>query len=203
MKLIAGLGNPGTRYSRTRHNIGFFVIDALCARHGLKLRPGKGDWYEAEYEIGGEKIILIKPTTYMNNSGTAVKECMERNSVPNEDVLAIVDDFQIPLGTIRIRGRGSDGGHNGLASIAYELETEEYARLRLGIGREGNIRKDEYVDFVLGEFTEDEFELIGKMINIYADCAENFAVNGLASTMNSFNRSHLEEDKDSQNTEGS
>lgn len=200
MKLIAGLGNPGTRYSRTRHNIGFFVIDALCARHGLKLKPGKGDWYEAEYELGGEKIVLIKPVTYMNNSGIAVKECMERYEVPREDVLAIVDDFQIPLGTIRIRGRGSDGGHNGLASIAYELETDEYARLRLGIGREGVIRKDEYVDYVLGEFTEDEFGLIGKMMETYADCAESFAVNGLTSTMNSFNKSHLDEDKDRRDT---
>ena len=198
---MAGLGNPGIKYSLTRHNVGFFVIDVLCKRHGLNLKPGKGEWAEAHFRYHGEDVLLMKPLTYMNRSGLAVSDLIRKKELDVEDLLVIVDDFQIPLGTIRVRDKGSDGGHNGLASIAYELETEEYARLRLGIGREGNIRKDEYVDFVLGEFTEDEFELIGKMINIYADCAENFAVNGLASTMNSFNRSHLEEDKDSQNTE--
>lgn len=140
MKLIAGLGNPGTRYSRTRHNIGFFVIDALCARHGLKLRPGKGDWYEAEYEIGGEKIILIKPTTYMNNSGTAVKECMERNSVPNEDVLAIVDDFQIPLGTIRIREEEVTA--DTMVWQALLMNLKQKSMRDLGWGSEGKVTSE-------------------------------------------------------------
>ncbi len=193
MKLIAGLGNPGLKYSRTRHNIGFFVIDVLCNRHGLELKPGKGDWVEAEFKFRGEDVILMKPLTYMNRSGLAVRDMMEKRDILKEDLLVLVDDFQIPLGTIRVRDKGSDGGHNGLASIAYELFSEDYPRMRIGIGLNGPIRKDEFVDFVLGEFTDEEFKILENMYGIYADCVESFVANGVYKTMNSFNKSYLDE----------
>ncbi len=193
MKLLAGLGNPGLKYSRTRHNIGFFVIDVLCKRHKIELKPGKGEWLEADFRLRGEDVILMKPLTYMNRSGIAVRDLMEKREIVKEDLLVMVDDFQIPLGTIRVRDKGSDGGHNGLASIAYELFSEDYPRMRLGIGKDEPIRKDEFVDFVLGEFNDDEFEKLVKMYEIYTDCAESFVVNGVYKTMNSFNKSYLEE----------
>jgi len=193
LKLLAGLGNPGLKYSRTRHNIGFFVIDVLCKRHKIELKPGKGEWLEADFRLRGEDVILMKPLTYMNRSGIAVRDLMEKREIVKEDLLVMVDDFQIPLGTIRVRDKGSDGGHNGLASIAYELFSEDYPRMRLGIGKDEPIRKDEFVDFVLGEFNDDEFEKLVKMYEIYTDCAESFVVNGVYKTMNSFNKSYLEE----------
>jgi len=193
LKLIAGLGNPGLKYSRTRHNIGFYVIDVLCKRHKIELKPGKGEWLEADFRLRGEDVILMKPLTYMNRSGIAVRDLMEKREIVKEDLLVMVDDFQIPLGTIRVRDKGSDGGHNGLASIAYELFSEDYPRMRLGIGKDEPIRKDEFVDFVLGEFNDDEFEKLVKMYEIYTDCAESFVVNGVYKTMNSFNKSYLEE----------
>lgn len=196
MKLIAGLGNPGTRYARTRHNAGFLVIDELCRRHGLTMKPAKGNWYESHTVINNEEVLLMKPSSYMNNSGLAVRDCVEKNVIDLKDLFVVVDDFQIPLGTIRVRKRGSDGGHNGLASISYELGTEEYARMRVGIGKGDVMRKEEYVDFVLGEFGEDEIAKLEKLYGIYADCAESFVCNGVARTMNSFNKSYLEDDKD-------
>jgi len=193
LKLIAGLGNPGSKYSHTRHNVGFFVIDVLCRRHKLELKPGKGDWVYAGYDIGDDEVILMKPLTYMNRSGYAVREMMEVKGISKEDLLVLVDDFQIPLGTIRVRDKGSDGGHNGLASISYELESDEYPRMRIGIGKQEVLRKDEFIDFVLGDFTGDEFGKLDKMYEIYADCVESFVVNGVTKTMNSFNKSYLEE----------
>lgn len=193
MKLIAGLGNPGSRYRNTRHNIGFFVIEHLCRRRKLLLKEGRGDWLEARYALGGEEIVLMEPMTYMNLSGQAVADFSDRHGLAPSDILAVVDDFQLKLGMIRLRERGSDGGHNGLASIAQELGTEDYPRLRLGIGKGAPIRKDEFVEFVLGEFTEEEFEGLAKMYDIYADCAESAVVNGVHKTMNLFNKSYLEE----------
>lgn len=190
---MAGLGNPGIKYSLTRHNVGFFVIDVLCKRHGLNLKPGKGEWAEAQFRYHGEDVLLMKPLTYMNRSGLAVSDLIRKKELDVEDLLVIVDDFQIPLGTIRVRDKGSDGGHNGLASIAYELSTENYARMRIGIGKDESIRKDEFVDFVLGEFTDSEFSKLEKLYEVYADCAESFIVNGVTKTMNSFNKSYLEE----------
>ncbi len=192
MKLIAGLGNPGSRYAFTRHNIGFIIVDYLCLKHNLKLLPAKGDWYEAKFEMGDTAALLIKPSSYMNNSGLAVRDCMETNGINQEDLLVVVDDFQLPLGTIRLRKKGSDGGHNGLSSIAYELATEDFARLRIGIGESIGIRKEDYVDFVLGKFTEDESAKIDKLLSVYAECVESFILHGATRTMNNYNKSYLE-----------
>ena len=117
MKLIAGLGNPGKQYELTRHNIGFIILDLFAEFFHLTFKEGKGNWFEGKGKIGDEDVCLLKPTTYMNNSGVAIKEFTDRYNIGFKDVLIVVDDFQIPLGTIRVRKNGSDGGHNGLSSI--------------------------------------------------------------------------------------
>lgn len=193
MKLIAGLGNPGSRYERTRHNAGFLAADVLCERYRFNLKPSKGDWYEGIFKHRGEEVLVIKPTTYMNGSGIAVRESMTANRIGMNDLLVIVDDFQIPLGTLRLRPKGSDGGHNGIASIIYELESDEFARLRIGIGNDSVIRKDDFVDYVLGDFTEEELKKFEKISSKIGDCVESFVEYGPSKTMNSFNRNFLEE----------
>ncbi len=191
MKLIVGLGNPGSQYELTRHNIGFIVIDLFAHHLGIKFKEGKGEWLEAKGRIGDEEILLLKPMTYMNNSGIAVKEFMERNDIEIQDMLVIVDDFQISLGMIRVRKDGSDGGHNGLSSIIYHLNSDEFPRMRIGIGLEGALKKDDYIDFVLGIFDKEEIEKIKKLMPFYISCIKSFVTDGVVKTMNSYNKDHL------------
>ncbi|CAN5640969.1 aminoacyl-tRNA hydrolase [soil metagenome] len=199
MKLIFGLGNPGAKYELTRHNIGFIIIDLFAQKHQADFKPGKGDWYEAAIKINDEDVRLIKPTTYMNNSGVAVKEITDKlNDEANsriKDVLIVYDDIYLKLGTIRLRGSGSDGGHNGIKSINYHLNTDEYPRMRVGIGTEKEVPKEDMIDFVLGKFSSDEIETIKKMMPVYFDCLKSFTETSLLNTMNSFNRSFIENDK--------
>ncbi|MBK8550053.1 MAG: aminoacyl-tRNA hydrolase [Ignavibacteria bacterium] len=191
MKLIVGLGNPGSKYELTRHNIGFIVIDFFAEYLNLRLKEGKGDWIETKGSIEDEEIFLLKPMTYMNNSGIAVKEFMDRNEIENKDVLIIVDDFQIPLGTIRVRKEGSDGGHNGLSSIIYNLISDEFPRMRIGIGKNEPLKKDDFIDFVLGIFDKEEIEKIKKLMPVYIDCINSFVTDGVTKTMNTYNKGHL------------
>ncbi len=192
MKLIAGLGNPGARYELTRHNIGFIILDLFASQLGIRFREGKGDWHEAHGKINGEEVVLLKPVSFMNNSGMVIKDFLERNRVNKEELLVVTDDFQLPLGTVRIRKSGSDGGHNGIASIIYELETQEFPRMRVGIGKETPLLKDEHIDFVLNEFNGKEIETLKYLVPHYIDCIESFVINGVNSTMNNFNKSFLE-----------
>ena len=156
MKLIVGLGNPGSKYIYTRHNIGFIVIDNFAESNGIEFVPGKGDWYECSLTVNDEEVFLLKPVTYMNNSGTAVKEFCNRHNVSHKDVLVIYDDFQLPIGTIRVRKKGRDGGHNGISDIIYQMNTVEIPRMRIGIGNNSILQKNDFIDFVLSEFTKDE-----------------------------------------------
>jgi len=192
MKLIVGLGNPGIKYASTRHNIGFMIIDYISNFLNRELKPGKGDWFGIDCNYSGEDIFLMKPTTFMNNSGTAVIDFIVRNNIDVKDILIIYDDFQIPLGIIRVRTNGSDGGHNGIASVIYHLNTLEFARMRIGIGNSDFINKEEYVDFVLSNFTDDETKKIKDMMINYKDCVLNFAKEGVVSTMNRFNKNFLD-----------
>lgn len=191
MKLIVGLGNPGSKYELTRHNIGFIVIDFFAGYLNIRFKEGKGDWLEAKGSTGDEEVLLLKPMTYMNNSGIAVKEFMERNEIENKDVLVIVDDFQIPLGAIRVRKGGSDGGHNGLSSIIYNLISDEFPRMRIGIGKDEPLKKDDFIDFVLGLFDKEEIEKIKKLMPVYIDCINSFVTDGVTKTMNTYNKEHL------------
>lgn len=202
MKLIVGLGNPGEKYFYTRHNIGFRILDNFAELFKIKFRQGKGDWVESHVRINDEEMILMKPMTYMNNSGIAIKELVDIvNSEENperklkiKDVLVVVDDFQIPIGSIRVRKRGSDGGHNGLSSIIYHFNSDEFPRMRVGIGNENPILKNEFIDFVLGNFTSKEELILKDLTRVYNDCILSFIRNGTTFTMNIFNRSFIEPD---------
>lgn len=196
MKLIAGLGNPGSQYQFTRHNAGFLVVDSFAEFFKINFKPGKGNWYEGWGTIDGEKVCLMKPSTYMNDSGIAVIEFLENyerefGHLELNDVLIIVDDFQIPLGTIRFRKKGSDGGHNGLSSIIYHLNSDEFPRMRIGIGRDEIIRKDDFVEFVLCNFDKEEMLILSRLQPVYVDAIRSFILRGITKTMNEFNKSFL------------
>jgi PTH1 family peptidyl-tRNA hydrolase len=192
MKLIVGLGNPGNKYAFTRHNIGFMIIDYISNFLKTELKPGKGDWFGIDCNYNGEDIYLMKPTTFMNNSGTAVIDFILRNNIDIKDILVIYDDFQIPLGTIRVRTNGSDGGHNGISSVIYHLNTLEFARMRIGIGNDSFIHKEEYIDFVLSNFTEEETIKIKEMMVNYKDCVLSYVKEDVLNTMNRFNKNFLD-----------
>jgi PTH1 family peptidyl-tRNA hydrolase len=197
MKLIAGLGNPGSEYALTRHNIGFMILDYVAESLKCEFKAGKGEFYIARAKYNGDEIILLKPTTYMNNSGIAVQEVLEMYpDIGMNDVLIIFDDFQLKLGTIRIRERGSGGGHNGISSIIYHLNSMDIPRMRVGTGRGEILRKDEYVDFVLSNFTEEEAETIKVLLPTYKDCVLSFVKDSFKSVMNQYNRHFLEEEKE-------
>ncbi len=191
MKLIVGLGNPGSKYELTRHNIGFIILDFFAESLSINFKAGKGDWLEAKGRLGDEDVYLLKPLTFMNNSGIAILEFMEKTGADIKDVLVIVDDFQIPLGMIRVRKGGSDGGHNGLSSIIYHLNSDEFPRMRAGIGRNEALKKEDFIDFVLGNFDKEEIEIIKKLMPEYMKCIRSFITDGLTITMNTFNKMHL------------
>jgi PTH1 family peptidyl-tRNA hydrolase len=164
MKLIVGLGNIGSEYEGTRHNVGFAVVDEVERRleRSSAWKAGKASYYFAKGVWKGEEVLLIKPTTYMNLSGRAVRDALQFYKVEVGDLVVATDDLAIPLGQLRLRLFGSDGGHNGLASVAYELGTDQWARLRVGIGSE--FRKGEQVRYVLSRFKSDEQELMKESV---------------------------------------
>jgi len=157
MRVVIGLGNPGGEYEQTRHNLGYEVVDAVAALAGIAFREGSGDFLIAAGSVSGKSFRLVKPLTYMNNSGQAVLELVETLSVGLEDLLLVVDDFHLPLGALRLRRRGGSGGHNGLSSVISSLQSEEFPRLRCGIGRsERPPARGEVVEFVLSRFSPEE-----------------------------------------------
>lgn len=160
--IIIGLGNIGRKYRGTRHNLGFELLDAIAAQWNLKAVPGDGDYYIVEKELEGKLIRLIWPTTYMNNSGKAAEQVLQKFLLTPRDLLVVYDDLNLPLGRLRIRSEGSDGGHNGMADIIYHLGTEEIARLRLGIGPLPP--GVDAVSFVLNPFADNELEIKKKML---------------------------------------
>jgi len=185
--LVAGLGNPGAEYEDTRHNVGFMVIRELCRRYRLRLRPGSGEFLAAGTEIGGAGVMLVQPMTYMNNSGLAVIQALERYDAEPRSLLVVVDDLAIPLGMLRFRAQGSDGGHNGLASIIAALRSEQFPRLRCGIGPTSPLPAEEYSAFVLSPFDENEQEGSTAMIGRAADGVVEFVTAGLETAMSKYN----------------
>jgi PTH1 family peptidyl-tRNA hydrolase len=174
IRAIVGLGNPGEKYDRTRHNLGFEVVNLLKGES--EFVPGKGSYEFCETSISSLRIVLLKPTTYMNRSGMAVRSFADLESVWPEEILVIADDFNLPLGRIRLRKSGSDGGHNGLASVIYHLQTEEFPRIRLGIGPvPGKIAAE---DFVLERFIAKESEISDEMVKRAARAAESWLLEG-------------------------
>jgi PTH1 family peptidyl-tRNA hydrolase len=182
--LIVGLGNIGQEYENTRHNIGFKILDYIAKHEGLTFQTQKlGD--VAEYSIKGRKLYLLKPNTYMNLSGKAVKYWMEKENIAKENVLVITDDLNLSFGTIRIKAKGSDGGHNGLKNIQAVLNTVEYPRFRFGISDQ--FKKGQQVDYVLGEWSKEETSILIERLEVASKVVQSFALAGLSITMNEFN----------------
>ena len=184
MKAIVGLGNPGPRYAGTRHNIGFAVVDEIARRWGVEFESAPADALVARVKRAAGSVLLAKPLTFMNESGQAAGELARYFKVDVGDLLVVVDDVQLPLGRLRVRVRGSAGGHNGLKSLIAHLGGE-FSRLRVGVGR-GDARRD-LADHVLSRFDKDEASEVERMTTRAADAAEMFITSGIEAVMNGFN----------------
>jgi peptidyl-tRNA hydrolase, PTH1 family len=183
--LIAGLGNIGSDYEGTRHNIGFDVIDVLSKEFDVNFKLDT-HVFITEFKFKSRTFVLIKPTTYMNLSGKAVRYWLNKLDIPKEHLLVVLDDLALPFGKQRLRPSGKDGGHNGLKNIDLLLGDNNYARLRLGIGDE--FKQGKQVDYVLGEFNKKEKEFLPEILTNAAETVKAFGTIGLAFTMNQFNK---------------
>lgn len=186
MKIVVGLGNPGSRYCGTRHNVGFEVIDTLARHPSVGAFREKFESLVAEGRVDDETLLLVKPQTYMNLSGRAVRALLDFYKLPPQQLLVVCDDIHLPLGKLRLRARGSHGGHNGLRDIQQHLGTEEYPRLRIGVGEPA---AGEAVDHVLGRFRASEQPIITEAILRAAQAVECWALQGIEAAMNRFNAS--------------
>ncbi len=184
MKLVVGLGNPGRKYVGTRHNVGFEVVDLIAERHTLEWESAPADALLARWRAAS--VILAKPLTFMNLSGIAIGELLRFYKIEPPDLFVIVDDINLELGRLRARPSGSAGGHNGLKSVIDALGTDEYARLRIGVGR-GDQRRD-LADHVLAKFDPEERDEVAEVTGRAADAAELFVAEGIVPVMNRFNR---------------
>lgn len=183
--LIVGLGNIGDEYVGTRHNVGFRAVDAFAQKQGA-------EWADKRYgaiartRVKNTELILLKPSTYMNLSGQAVRYWAQQEKIPVEHLLVIVDDLSLPVGKIRMRGSGSDGGHNGLKNIASCMMTQNYPRIKFGIGNE--FPKGAQVDFVLGQFSDEDNRIIDEKLDYVGEMIKSFCLQGLDRTMNQYNK---------------
>lgn len=186
MYLVIGLGNPGRQYDMTRHNIGFHTIDYIADQYRVKVNKLKYKALYGECSIGGEKTLLIKPQTYMNLSGESIIDFVNFYKIPVENIIVISDDINLDAGRLRIRPKGSAGGHNGLKSIIYMLQSDEFPRIRMGVGAP---RHEDYdlADFVLGRFTKDEIPVMENAIQRASKAVEEIIKNGAQSAMNRYN----------------
>jgi PTH1 family peptidyl-tRNA hydrolase len=188
MKIVAGLGNPGLEYRGTRHNVGFEVIDRLSERHGSGGRLARSRFHglAEEVELAGTKVLLLRPLTYMNRSGLAIGDAVRFFKVdPAADLLVVVDDMALPCGSIRLRGEGGAGGHQGLLDLERALGRKAYGRCRVGIDGPGS---QSWSDYVLGRFRPEQQPLVAESVGIAADAAACWAAEGLEAAMNRFNR---------------
>jgi peptidyl-tRNA hydrolase, PTH1 family len=181
-KMIVGLGNPGPQYARTRHNVGFEVVDLLADRHKVKVNIGRKQALIAELEIFGVGVALVKPLTFMNLSGRAVKDLAAGYGIKPEDILVVTDDLDLATGVLKMKPKGSSGGHNGHKSIISSLGSEEYPRIKIGIGKAG-----ETIDHVLGRFDPEDRAAIDRVLVAAADGAEAWVADGTERAMNRVN----------------
>lgn len=182
--LIVGLGNPGSEYLETRHNIGFKVLDELALDLGTSFSLDKAA-FRAEAKFKGRQLILIKPITFMNLSGKAVNYWLQTEKIPIQNLLVVTDDIALPFGTLRMKGKGSDGGHNGLKDIQALLKTQEYARLRFGVG--SDFAKGRQADYVLGQWKNEEQLALPERLQTAAAAAKSFVFDGLPMAMTNWN----------------
>lgn len=185
--LVLCLGNPGPRYLTTRHNVGFMVADELARRAGTGFTPGRGEYWKSEIVVAGQALTLVKPVTFMNNSGLAARQILEACGSNAEALLVVLDDIALPLGSLRVRASGSDGGHNGLGSVIATLGTDRIARLRCGVRPEVPPPAESLAGFVLSPFAPGEHEAVQSMIVRAADAVSEAATSGIQRTMARFN----------------
>ncbi len=185
MKLVVGLGNPGKKYEGNRHNVGFMAIDKIADNNNIVVNRAKFNAVIGEGRIGSEKVILMKPITYMNNSGIAVMECANYYNISVEDIIIICDDIDIPFGTIRIKKKGSSGTHNGLKSIIYHLKDDNFPRVKISVGKK--IPQMSLADFVLSNFSSEEKTILEKEIDDSAISTELIINNRIDEAMNRYN----------------
>src|SRR5574344_352226 len=183
--LIVGLGNIGDEYEGTRHNTGFRILDAFAKASNIVFDDRRYG-FVSETSIKGRQIVLLKPGTFMNLSGNAVRYWMNKEKIPLENLLIVVDDLSLPFGTLRLKPNGSAGGHNGLANIASVIGTEQYARLRFGIGNE--FPRGGQIDYVLGQFSPEDMEKMDERVNLAIEFIKSFVLAGIDITMNLFNK---------------
>ena len=181
MKLIVGLGNPDKEYDKTRHNVGFMVIDNYLGNVNWS---NKFNALYCEKVINGEKIIFVKPLTYMNNSGNAVGEFVRYFNIDSKDILVIQDDLDLNVGDYKLKMHSSSGGHNGIKSIIASLGNQDFPRLKVGIG---SVKKDEVIDYVLGKFSKSELEVLNELFNTFDKIINSFINEGIDKTMNVYN----------------
>ena len=184
--LVVGLGNPGAKYENTRHNVGFMTADALAGRNGEPIRRVKYHALTSEAVIGGQSVLLMKPTTFMNLSGQAVSEAARFYKIPADHVLVISDDVDLPLGKLRIRKSGSAGGHNGLKNIIQQLGTDQFPRLKIGVGSKPHPDYN-MADWVLGQFQGEDKKTIDAAVARAADAVECLLADGIDRAMNQYN----------------
>lgn len=183
--VVVGLGNPGKDYTNTRHNVGFNTIDILAKRNNISLNKIKFKSVYGEGFIGRHKVMLVKPQTYMNNSGISVREIAQFYKIAVEDIIVIVDDIDIDFAELRIRQKGSAGSHNGLKSIIYHLQDDKFPRVKIGIGKKHP--QQDLADFVLSRFSKEEIPDIDNAIEKAAEAVESMVVDGVETAMNKFN----------------
>lgn len=177
MRIILGIGNPGNRYLSNRHNAGFILLDQLASKYSLSFIPSKGDYYFCEGKIGGEKFSMIKPTTYVNNSGIAALQAMETYETDISDFIVVHDDLNLEFAKIKVSISGGDGGHNGIGSIIYHLNNDLFPRIRIGIG--SDFDKGYMADYVLTDFSEKEFEEMQNTFVLGVQLSEEFIKGGV------------------------
>lgn len=187
MYMVAGLGNPGRKYVNTRHNIGYDVVDAFCAKNDIKFKSSRFEALTGTGRIGGEKIIAVKPTTYMNRSGEAVAPIADYYDIPPERIIVISDDKTMELGKLRTRASGSAGGHNGLKSIIFCLNSDNFPRIKLGIGSPEAETHREICDFVLGKFSKEEIEVLTETAARAVLAAEEIIKSGVREAIQKYN----------------
>lgn len=176
MRAVLGIGNPGVKYVNTKHNAGFIIIDKLVEKHKLKYQPSKSDYHFCMGNIDENDFIIVRPTTYVNNSGLAALDLIEKHNIEVDQLLVIVDDINIEIGQIRVRKSGGSGGHNGLESIIYHLQSEGFPRIRFGIGN--HFDQGNQVNYVLSKFTNEELEKLKENFDFAVELAEKFIEGG-------------------------